>query len=276
MAINGNTLVRFYHRVRSIGFTDKMDSYENAGWVFSISSIVSVFTGIKRYPERPFGRAICPDHLGGGDCALFISGVVLVSNHYNVTGLPWSAVFHRLPVVTALLYAGNVDAGIELLFVLYVFSRFFLQEIHYVFLTLALRPVHLRLCIFTAATEFVLANQFPVLCHQPVVSLVAQSLSGSSDQSENTDYQKEMLYANWELKIPMKRLSQQLGTGPACRKLEEQTAQLGGTELGEEPPVLSGIARSRNADLRVAESFQRRCEQYFGERRHEDLCAGDT
>ena len=60
-----------------------------------------------------------------------------------------------------------------------------------------------------------------------VVSLVLIFVGLFLIKIENTDYQKEMLYANWELKNTNEEiLSQRLELALRAEKLEEQTAQL--------------------------------------------------
>lgn len=232
MAINGNTLVRLYHRVRSIGFTDKMDSYEKRRLgLFNIINCIGFFTGIMIPLSAAFGKGYVPPITWAVAIApCFISGVVLLSNYYRRHEFAMVWYFIAYPVVTALLYAGNVDAGIELLFVLYgVFSVFFLQEIHYVFLTIGFTAAcYIFAYVFHREYEFVLAKiNFMYYVINQVVSLVLIFVGLFLIKKENTDYQKEMLYANWELKNTNEEiLSQRLELALRAEKLEEQTAQL--------------------------------------------------
>ncbi|HMW27063.1 MAG TPA: hypothetical protein PKC51_10505, partial [Ferruginibacter sp.] len=78
MAINGNTLVRLCHRVRSIGFTDKMDSYEKRRLgLFNIINCIGFFTGIMIPLGAAFGKGYVPPITWAVAIApCFISGVV--------------------------------------------------------------------------------------------------------------------------------------------------------------------------------------------------------
>ncbi|HAO47800.1 MAG TPA: HAMP domain-containing sensor histidine kinase [Ferruginibacter sp.] len=232
MQESGNAITRFYNRVKSIGFTGKMDSYEKRRLgIFNSINFLGLITGIFIPLAASFGKGYVPmiTWLVAASPA-FISGVVLLGNYFQRHSFAMVWYFMAYPAVTALVYAGNVDVGIELLFVLYgVLSVFFLQEMRYTILTICFTTAcYLAAFVLHKQYEFVLADiNFTYYVINQVLCLSFIFIGLFLIKKENTDYQKEMLYANWELTNTNEEIQKQrLELAEKASALEEQTLQL--------------------------------------------------
>ena len=253
-----------------------MDGGET-GWVFSISSIVSVFTGIG-YPWRPLSvRAMYPRS----------PGTVAIAPLFHQRGFEQEplqtsrvchGLVHRLPGGNSSVrrQCGCRHRVVSLCST--GCSPFPLWDppmcfYHWLYSS----PLHLRLCISPRIRIRAGEDQFLYHVINQVVSLVLIFVGLFLIKIENTDYQKEMLYANWELKNTNEEiLSQRLELALRAEKLEEQTAPAGGTELGENRYLFSVVSHDLKTPIYgLRNLFQRRCTRTIF-RGHEDLCAGDT
>jgi two-component system, sensor histidine kinase and response regulator len=129
------TLLTFYLRIKSIGFTANMDSYEKRRFgIFNTINFLGLITGIVIPLSALFGKGYVPPVAWVVAIApAFISSVVLISNYYRKYNFAMLWYFITYPLITGLVYAGNIDVGIELLFILYgVLSVFFLQKMQHI------------------------------------------------------------------------------------------------------------------------------------------------
>jgi two-component system, sensor histidine kinase and response regulator len=229
------TLARFNNAVRSIGYTAGMDSYEKRRLgIFNRINFLGLITGIIIPIAALFGDGYVPPiaWIVAVSPAL-ISSVVLVSNHYKRHQFAMVWYFICYPIITALVYAGNIDVGIELLFILYgVFSVFFLQDMKYIIVTACFSlTCYLIVFVFVRNYQYELATiNFLYYVANQLLSIAFIFVGLFLIKKENTEYQKEMLYANWILKNSNEEIQQQrLQLAEKAALLEEQTVQL--TEL---------------------------------------------
>ena len=160
----------------------------------------------------------------------FISSVVLICNYYCKYNFAMLWYFITYPVITGLVYAGNINVGIELLFILYgVLSVFFLQQIKHIIFAISFSVAcYFLVVIVFRDYKYVLANiNFSYYVINQLISLAFIFIGLFLIKKENTDYQKEMLYANWELSNTNEEIKKQrLQIEEKAALLEEQTSQL--------------------------------------------------
>jgi two-component system, sensor histidine kinase and response regulator len=225
-------LVHFNKRIKSIGFTTSMDDYEKRRLgIFNRINFLGLITGIVIPFAALFGDGYVP--LIAWVVAIapfFISSVVLISNYYYWHNFAMMWYFITYPIITCLVYAGNIDVGIELLFVLYgVFAVFFLQKISHILFAICFSVAcYLVVVIGFQDYKYVLAEiNFTYYIINQFISLAFIFVGLVLIKKENTGYQKEMLYANWELKnINEDIYKQGLQLEEKAAQLEEQTLQL--------------------------------------------------
>lgn len=209
-----------------------MDNYEKRRLgIFNRINFLGLLTGIILPLLALFGKGYVPPLAWLVAIApAFISSVVLISNYYGKHGFAMLWYFITYPIITGLVYAGNIDVGIELLFILYgVLAVFFLQKTsHTIFVICFSVACYFVVVIIFRNYRYVLADiNFSYYIINQIISLAFIFIGLFLIKKENTDYQKEMLYANWELsnineEIRMQRL--QLEEKAAL--LEDQTLKL--------------------------------------------------
>ena len=225
-------VTQFFKRIKSIGYTAEMDSYEKRRLgIFNTINFFGLITGVFIPVSALFGKGYVPFIAWVVAIApAFISAIVLVSNyrhHYNFA-MVWY--FITYPIITALVYAGNIDVGIELLFVLYgVLAIFFLQSLRYILLVILISiTCYAVVKLFSQDYQYVLAviNPSYFILNQ-LLCLAFIFIGLFLIKKENTDYQKEMLLSNWELVNTNKEIQEQrLQLTQKAELLELQTNQL--------------------------------------------------
>lgn len=225
-------LLTFHARVRSIGYNKSMDSYEQRRLgIFNRINFLGLISGIIIPIAALFGKGYVPPIAWVVAVApAFISSVVLISNYYGRYNFAMLWYFITYPVITGLVYAGNIDVGIELLFILYgVLSVFFLQKMQHILFAISFSVA----CYFVVVIVFrdykyVLANiNFSYYVINQFISIAFIFTGLFLIKKENSDYQKEMLYANWELNNTNQEIKKQrLQLEEKAALLEEQTLQL--------------------------------------------------
>lgn len=226
------TLTAFYLRVKSIGYTPAMDNYEKRRLgIFNTINVLGLITGVTIPLAASFGDGYVPPVAWVVAIApTFISSIVLISNYYGRYNFAMLWYFTAYPVITSLVYAGNINVGIELLFILYgVLAVFFLQKISHIVFAICF-SVACYLLVVAAFTDYkyVLAEiNFTYYVINQFLSLAFIFVGLVLIKSENTGYQKEMLYANWELINTNEEIyKQRLQLEEKAGLLEEQTLQL--------------------------------------------------
>lgn len=226
-------LVKLHCQIKSIGYTANMDNYEKRRLgIFNRINFLGLLTGIVIPFSALFGKGYVPPIAWVVAIApAFISSVVLICNYYYKHHFAMLWYFITYPIITCMVYAGNIDVGIELLFVLYgVFAVFFLQKTsHILFATCFSVACYLVVVIVFRDYKYVLAEiNFQYYIINQFVSLAFIFVGLFLIKNENTDYQKEMLYANWELKNTNEEIYlQRLQLEEKAALLEQQTLQLG-------------------------------------------------
>lgn len=225
-------LFSFLVRIKSIGYKPGMDSYEKRRLgIFNRINFLGLITGIAIPLSALFGKGYVPPVAWVVAIApAFISAVVLISNYYGKYNFAMLWYFISYPVITGLVYAGNIDVGIELLFILYgVLAVFFLQQMKHILFAICFSVA----CYFVVVIVFrdykyVLADiNFSYYIINQFISLAFIFIGLFLIKNENTAYQKEMLYANWELSNTNEEIKKQrLQIEEKASLLEEQTLQL--------------------------------------------------
>ena len=232
MTVLVKLLLTLNARIKSIGFTPEMDSYEKRRLgIFNRINFLGLITGIVIPLSALFGHGYVPTIAWVVAIApAFISAVVLICNYYCKYNFAMLWYFITYPVITGLVYAGNINVGIELLFILYgVLSVFFLQQIKHIIFAISFSVAcYFLVVIVFRDYKYVLANiNFSYYVINQLISLAFIFIGLFLIKKENTDYQKEMLYANWELSNTNEEIKKQrLQIEEKAALLEEQTSQL--------------------------------------------------
>jgi len=225
-------LTRFHHFIRDIGDTPKLDSYERRRLgIFNRINFLGFVTGIVIPFSAIFGNGYVPPiAMIVAIAPAFISAVVLICNHYRKYNFAMLWYFTAYPVITALVYVGNTDVGIEQLFVLYgVFAVFFLQNLRYTVFAICISVVcYVVVFVLYKEYTYVLSEiNFPFYFLNQFLSLSFIFVGLFLIKKENQDYQKEMLYANWVLKNTNEEIQEQrIELAAKAEQLQEQTLQL--------------------------------------------------
>lgn len=228
-------LGKFNNAIKSIGVTPAMDNYEKRRLgIFNRINFLGLLTGIVIPVAALFGDGYVPPIAWIVAVApAVISSVVLIGNYYKKHQFAMVWYFICYPIITALVYAGNIDVGIELLFILYgVFSVFFLQEMKHIVITACFSlACYFVVYVLIRNYQYELATiNFAYYVVNQLLSIAFIFIGLFLIKKENTDYQKEMLYANWILKSTNEEIQKQrLQLAEKAALLEEQTVQL--TEL---------------------------------------------
>lgn len=226
------TIAEEYKQIKSIGYKPAMDAYEKRRLsIFNTINFFGLVTGIILPMATVFGKGYLPPlALLVAASPIVISGMVLFANYKGWYSFAMLWYFTCYPLVTALVYAGNIDAGIELLFILYaVLSVFFLQRLLLIGITILISICcYCFVHIIHRDYEFVLANvSFSFYFVSQLLSLGFIFAGLFLIKKENSDYQKEMLLANWELNNTNTEIREKrIELGQKAELLELQTAQL--------------------------------------------------
>jgi two-component system, sensor histidine kinase and response regulator len=226
------TLLSLYVRIKFIGYTNRMDNYEKRRLgIFNRINFLGLITGIVIPLSALFGKGYVPPIAWVVAIApAFISAVVLISNYHHKYNFAMLWYFITYPVITGLVYAGNIDVGIELLFILYgVLAVFFLQKMKHIVFAISFSVI----CYFVVEIGFrdykyVLADiNFTYYVINQFISVALIFVGLFLVKKENSAYQKEMSNANQELISINKEIKkQQLQIEEKAALLEEQTLQL--------------------------------------------------
>jgi two-component system, sensor histidine kinase and response regulator len=160
----------------------------------------------------------------------FISLSVLICNYYRKYESSMLIYFTMYPIITALVYAGNTDVGIELFFIMYcVLSVFFLSKIRAIVLAFSLSSIcYLVVYIFYKDYTFKISDVnfgFYVANHLLALGLIFVGLFLT--KRENTNYQESILRRNNKLKTSYAKIAlQSKEIKDKAVLLENKTAEL--------------------------------------------------
>ncbi len=199
-----NAFSAFIHRIRYIGYSEEMDSYSARRLsIFNLLNFIGFVTGISITLLAVLNNGYLPVIAWIVAAApAFISFVVLLLNHNRMYNVAMIWYFISYPVITSLVYIGNIDVGIELFFILYgVFSVFFLQELKYILVA----TVFSVLCYFMVYVvqrdySFVMSEiNYPFYVFNHILSVALIFTGLFLIKKENNDFQREILDSNNEL-----------------------------------------------------------------------------
>src|SRR5450631_907277 len=132
-----NTAVKSFFRfqgyIKHIGYSPSLDGLEKRKLgIFNLINFFGLATGIIIPVAGLFNHDHLPPLAWTIACSpALISLFVLLGNHYQKYELARMCYFVLYPVLTSLVYAAKIDAGVEFFFVLYgVLSVFFLKSIY--------------------------------------------------------------------------------------------------------------------------------------------------
>lgn len=230
-------LLRYWVYIKSIGVTPHMEEYEKRKMsIFNqlnffgmISGVVVPLIGLlntTHLPPLAWFVAYCP---------LAIGILVLWLNYEQYYEIARIVYFSLYPVITCMVYLGQVDVGIELFFILYgVLSVFFLREIFSIIFCFSLSIT----CYFIASVVFrnyyfrlELVNYwFYVFNHLLAVGFIFYALYML--KKENTGYQYSLIAKSREVhKRNLEIEEQRREIAEKAALLEQQTREL--TELNQ-------------------------------------------
>jgi two-component system, sensor histidine kinase and response regulator len=225
-------ITSFFSNIKSIGYTLGMDDYERRRLgIFNLINFLGVVTGLSIPIAALSSNGYLPPLAWVVACApLIISTVVLISNYNKRFQFAMVWYFIMYPIITALVYAGGIDVGIELFFILYgVLAVFFLQNIRGILITVSFSIIcYLIIYTLHGKYNYVMKdiNYVFYFCNQ-FLSLFFIFLGLILIKKENSSYQLQLsttntnlVHANTHLEKNKEELTEK------TYLLEEQTVQL--------------------------------------------------
>jgi two-component system, sensor histidine kinase and response regulator len=223
---------KFLYAIKKIGYQSSMNDFEKRRLgIFNTMNFLGIVTGIIIPIAVLSGSGNFPFIAMIVACApFFISTIVLIFNYYNKHQIAIIWYFILYPAITSLVYAGGIDVGIELLFILYaVLAVFFLQNIRVILITVAF-SVACYLLTYTLHGKysfimkdvnltFYFANQFLAIFFI-LLGLILIKKENSAYQFQLTNTNNKLVFLNTELKKKRIELTEK------NYLLEEQTEQL--------------------------------------------------
>ena len=225
-------IAELYRWIKQFGHTAEMDAYEKQKLsIFNQINFFGCLTGIGIPVAGLFGEGYLPALAWVvAFSPVVISSFVLLCNYYRQYEFAMMIYFVLYPAITALVYAGSIDAGIELFFILYaILSVFYLQKISNMVLSFLLSfGCYFLVFVFHKNYEFRLEqiNFIFYLLNQ----LIAASfifMSMYLIKKENSLYQQKILSKNNALFIRNNEIAaQRKEIAEKALVLEKTTEQL--------------------------------------------------
>lgn len=235
-------------------------------YIFNQLNFLGLLTGIIIPIAAAFGDGYLPTLAWIVACSpAFIGTSVLVLNHIRKYETSMLVYFTMYPLTTALVYAGGVDAGIELFFILYsVLSVFFLQNIRFIILAFTFSAIcYISVFVVKRDYTFVMSNismGFYIANH--VLAIIFIFIGLSLIKKENTNFQKRILRKNDKLKTSFTKIQQQKeDIKLQAVQLQKQTLEL--QELnGVKDKLFSIISHDLRTPIYSLRNLFKNMEQY--------------
>lgn len=217
---------RFYRTIGSIGVDASFNDYEKRKLaIFNVLNFFGLITGIIIPVAGMFSSGYLPPLAWIIACSpFFISAVVLLANHYRNHVFAQMWYFISYPIVTLLVYAGSINVGIELFFVLYaVLAVYFLNNLKQITMVISFSVI----CYFMTFAvnqeyQYKLEDiNFSFFIFNHVLSLVFIFFGIFLTKKENQEYQQDILAKNEELNVTNIAINKQ------AVMLEKQAKELG-------------------------------------------------
>ncbi len=225
-------LKSYLYALKKIGYVDSMNNFDKRRLgIFNIMNAIGVLTGLLIPIAAVNGKGYIPTlAIIVAFSPFFISAVVLISNYFYKHKFAIIWYFIMYPSITTLIYLGNIDVGIELLFILYaVLSVFFLNNLKLILITVFFSvSCYFATFVLHGTYNFVIKDvniTFYIINQGLAVFLIFYGLI--LVKSENNNYQKIITTNNNKLQIVNTELKRKrLELTENNYLLEEQKDQL--------------------------------------------------
>lgn len=223
---------RLFHFVYTLGVMAEMDEYQKRKTgIFNLLNAFGLITGI----ILPIAGIFSKDHLPllawvVAASPAFISLLVLLGNYYRRYELARLGYFILYPLLSSLVYAGGMELGIELFFILYaVLSVFFLEKFINILLAFSLSmSLYLVFYLNKSSFFYLLQNEntlFYYFNHVLAIFFIFYSLF--LVKKENRNYQLSIVEKNEALsKANVLLAAQRADIEEKALVLEEQKLEL--------------------------------------------------
>ncbi len=200
-------------------------------YIFNQLNFLGFLTGIFLPVAALFNEGYLPTLAWVVACSpAFISLSVLIFNYYRKYEFSMLLYFTLYPLTTALVYAGNIDVGIELFFILYsVLSVFFLKNIRNIILAFALSAsCYFFVYILHKDYQYKIAElNFAFYFANHLLAMLFIFVGLFLIKKENTSFQKRILGKNAKLKKSYIKIHKQKAEiNDKVALLQKQTGEL--------------------------------------------------
>ncbi|HMH22633.1 MAG TPA: HAMP domain-containing sensor histidine kinase [Puia sp.] len=258
---------RFQGYVKHIGYSSGLDGMEKRKLgIFNLINFFGLSSGI----IIPLAGLCNHEHLPAMAWVIacspaLISLAVLTGNHYRKYEMARMCYFILYPVMTSLVYAAKIDAGVEFFFILYgVLSVFFLKNIYHVIFSFSLSMAgYFLVCVVWKDYQYRLeATNYYFYLFNRLLAIGFIFYGLFLIRTENTRYQLQILNKNRLLHRSNLQIHQQkTDIVHKAGLLEEQTRQL--TELNIlKNKLFSVIAHDLKSPMYALRNLFRNIQQY--------------
>jgi signal transduction histidine kinase len=184
----------------------KMRIFNRLNWMGLLTGIFLPITGLLNNDELPLIAWIVA-------CSpAFISGAVLIFNFYQKSTTALMIYFTCYPVLSTMVYAADLDLGIELFFILYgVLSVFFLPKLWQAIFCGAIAAI-CYIVVYVLKRDYTteLSNlNYPFFIGNHLLALFFIFYALYLIKKENTGYQAELIEFNERIQAQKKLVEQQ-------------------------------------------------------------------